>query len=334
MKKQIICFGVREYEVETFTTLAKQYDYDLVLKKEYLTNDNYQIGLNYEVVMVRGNCFLNFDSIKALKESGMNYLLTRTVGFNHIDLDACKKLDVKCARVPGYSPNSVAELAVTYIMTLNRNIVPSVNATSKGNFTVQNFMFSPEIRNLTVGVLGCGRIGLTDASLMKGLGATVLGFDLYPNDYGRGILDRYASIEEIQAECDVISVHMPYFKGSNDNFIDAEFLSKMKDGSILVNTARGELVDATAVADAIDSGKLRGAAMDVLANEKLTFFKNQEGVLVDPVAERLKNLFPKVLMTPHVGSATDEALKNMVEISLQNLDQYLETGDCANSLIK
>ena len=334
MKKQIICFGVRDYEIETFKLLGAKYDYDLVLNKEYITNENFEIGLNYEVVMVRGNCFLNFDSIKALKDSGMKYLLTRTVGFNHIDLDACKKLGVACARVPGYSPNSVAELAVTYILSLNRSIVPSVNSTASGDFTVQNFMFSPEIRNLTVGVLGCGRIGLTDARLMKGLGARVIGYDLYECEAGKDVLDKYATIEEIQQECDVISVHMPYFKGENDNFIDAEFISKMKDNSIIVNTARGELVDASAVADAIESGKLRGAAMDVLANEKLTFFKKQSGDLVDPVANRLKNLFPKVLLTPHVGSATDEALKNMIEISLENLDEYLNNGTCKNSLIK
>lgn len=334
MKKEIICFGVRDYEVSTFEELGKKYDYKLVLKKEYLTNDNYELGLNYEVVMVRGNCFLNYDSIKALKESGLKYLLTRTVGFNHIDLDACKKLDVACARVPGYSPNSVAELAVTYIMALNRSLVFSVNETSQGDFRVKNEMFSPEIRNLTVAVLGCGRIGLTSATLLKGMGARVIGYDVFQCDRGREVLDKYATIEEVQKEADIITVHMPYFKGENDNFINADFISKMKDGTIIVNTARGELVDASAIADAVESGKLRGAALDVIANEKLTFFKKHEGALEDPVAEKLRGLYPRVLMTPHVGSATDEALKNMVEVSLQNLDEYLSTNTCKNSLIK
>lgn len=334
MKKEIICFGVRDYEVSTFEELGKKYDYKLVLKKEYLTNDNYELGLNYEVVMVRGNCFLNYDSIKALKESGLKYLLTRTVGFNHIDLDACKKLDVACARVPGYSPNSVAELAVTYIMALNRSLVFSVNETSQGDFRVKNEMFSPEIRNLTVAVLGCGRIGLTSATLLKGMGARVIGYDVFQSDRGREVLDKYATIEEVQKEADIITVHMPYFKGENDNFINADFISKMKDGTIIVNTARGELVDASAIADAVESGKLRGAALDVIANEKLTFFKKHEGALEDPVAEKLRGLYPRVLMTPHVGSATDEALKNMVEVSLQNLDEYLSTNTCKNSLIK
>lgn len=334
MKKEIICFGVRDYEVSTFEELGKKYDYKLVLKKEYLTNDNYELGLNYEVVMVRGNCFLNYDSIKALKESGLKYLLTRTVGFNHIDLDACKKLDVACARVPGYSPNSVAELALTYIMALNRSLVFSVNETSQGDFRVKNEMFSPEIRNLTVAVLGCGRIGLTSATLLKGMGARVIGYDVLQSDRGREVLDKYATIEEVQKEADIITVHMPYFKGENDNFINSDFISKMKDGAIIVNTARGELVDASAIADAVESGKLRGAALDVIANEKLTFFKKHEGALEDPVAEKLRGLYPRVLMTPHVGSATDEALNNMVEVSLQNLDEYLSTNTCKNSLIK
>lgn len=120
MKKEMICFGVRDYETPCFNELAEKYGYDLKLVPEFLTNDNFELALNNECVLVRGNCFLNEDSITKLHASGMRYLLTRTVGYNHIDIDACKKLGVEAAYVPGYSPNAIAELALTLGMMLLR----------------------------------------------------------------------------------------------------------------------------------------------------------------------------------------------------------------------
>ena len=127
----------------------------------------------------------------------------------------------------------------------------------------------------------------------------------------------YKPLEEVLAEADIITVHVPYFKGQNDHFINDEFIAKMKQDAILVNTARGELQDIEAIIRGIESGKLGGYATDVLEGEREIFFKDFEGQAIpNKVYERLVSLYPKVLVTPHIGSYTDEALTNMIEISL------------------
>ncbi len=333
MKKEMICFGVRDYETPCFNELAEKYGYDLKLAPEFLTNENFELALNNECVLVRGNCFLNEDSITKLHASGMKYLLTRTVGYNHIDVDACKKLGVEVAYVPGYSPNAIAELALTLGMMLLRNTAYMVDLSRQKDFRVTSQMFSREIRNCKVGVIGCGKIGLTAASLFKGLGAEVLGYDVYQSDAAKEVV-RFVEMEELIKESDIISLHMPHIKGVNDNLVDAEFISKMKDNAIIVNTARGEILDLEAVVAAVESGKLAGAGLDVIANEKELFFNKFDGEIGNDLYERAVKLFPKLLFTPHVGSSTDEALMNMVEISLQNMEEYHNTNTCKNSLTK
>ena len=187
MKKQIACFGVRDYEIPYFEELGKKYDYDLVLFPQFLNTENYQDAYGYEVVMVRGNCVVNKEAMKDLYQHGLRYYLTRTAGYNHVDIEACKELGIETAYVPGYSPNAISELALTLAMMLLRNTAYIVDYTHHGNFKVTNQMFSREVRGCRVGILGCGRIGLTSAQLFKGLGAEVVGYDVYQSDRAKEI---------------------------------------------------------------------------------------------------------------------------------------------------
>ncbi len=334
MKGKMICFGVRDYEVPYFNELGKKYDYELVLSKEYLNDTNYNLAKGYEMVMVRGNCPVNYDHMKELHENGLKYYLTRTAGYNHIDLKACKDFDIKTAFVPGYSPNAISELALTLSMMLLRNAAYATNNTRSGNFKVTNQMFSREIRGCTVGILGCGRIGLTTAKLFKGLGAHVIGYDVFESDAAKVLVD-FKDIDTFLKESDVIVCHMAYFKGKNDNFIDAEKIAKMKDGVIFVNVARGEVVDTKAVLDAVKTNKIAGFGTDVIDHETTLFNKVFDSSKMDnEIHQDIIDLYPRVLITPHIGSATDLALIDMIEITLKNLDEFLEKGTCANSLIK
>lgn len=334
MTRKIICFGVREYERPTFDELGKKYNYDLIYRPQYITNDNRQDAYGYETIMIRGNCFLNRESIADLKEHGLKTVLTRTAGFNHLDVAACKELGINAAYAPGYSPNSVAELTLTLAMTLLRNVAYATNRTHEGNFVVTNQMFSREVRSCTVGILGCGKIGRTSGKLFKGLGSRVIGYDPYPTDEGRAILE-YLPLDEFIAQSDIICCHLPYIKGVNEDFIGRDFISKMKDHSILINAARGECLDFQAAIDAVESGKMDGLGLDVVKNEKDLFFKDHSHeTLADPIHAKLISLYPKVLITPHVGSATNLALRDMIEFSLKNMDEIAATGTCKFTLIK
>ncbi len=334
MKGKMICFGVRDYETPYFQDLEKKYDYDLVLRSEYLNDSNYELAKGYEMVMVRGNCPVNGEHMKELHDAGLKYYLTRTAGYNHIDLNACKELGIKSAFVPGYSPNAISELALTLAMMLVRNTAYATNNTHSGNFKVTNQMFSREIRGCTVGILGCGRIGLTTAKLFKGLGAHVIGYDVYESDAAKVLVD-FKDLDTFLKESDVIVCHMAYFKGKNDNFIDREKIAKMKDGVIFVNVARGEVADTKAILDAVEEGKIAGFGTDVIDHETTLFNKTFDPKAMDnEIHKKIIDLYPRVLITPHIGSATDMALIDMIEVTLKNMDEFLETGDCKNSLIK
>ncbi|WP_302623541.1 2-hydroxyacid dehydrogenase [uncultured Clostridium sp.] len=329
---KLVCYGVRETEVPFFEEINKKFGYDIKLVLSGLNDENVKEAMGAEAIMVRGGCKADRQNLELLKAHGLQYVLTRTVGINHVDLEAVKDLGLKAARVPGYSPNAISELALSLAMMLLRHTAYTVNRTKDKNFTIDSFMFSKEIRNCTVAVLGAGRIGLTTAKLFKGLGARVIAYDVFQSDAAKEIVE-FMELDQVLAEADIISVHMPYIQGVNERMINDEFIAKMKDNAILVNTSRGEVQDTEAIIRAIESGKLGGFGTDVLENEYDVFFKDLTGqALEDKTKEKLISLYPKVLVTPHIGSYTDEALTNMIEYSYENLREYLNDGTCKNSI--
>lgn len=332
-KMTVKCFGVRDYEKPTFDALAEKYDYELVYDSNLIYNENRECGYGFEAIMVRGNCFLNKESITDLKNHGLKYLLTRTAGFNHIDIAGAKELGIPVPFVPGYSPNAISELAVTLTMMLLRNTADMVNKTANElDFKVYDSYFSREIRGCTVGVMGCGRIGCTSGMLYKGLGARVIGYDVFQSDYAKTVFE-FKELDDFLKESDIICIHMPYIKGSNEEFVNKALFDKMKDGVIVVNTARGEIMNHTDLIAALESGKVAAYGCDVVSNEKPLFGKKlSKADITDPVHQKLIDMYPRVLITPHVGSATDKALEGMIETSLQNLDACIATGTCKNDL--
>jgi len=329
---KIIFYGVRDVERPIFEAVNKKFGYEMTLIPEYLTDEaTAKKAAGHDVVVLRGNCFATKERLDIYKELGVKYVLTRTVGVNHIDIPYAKELGFKMAYVPFYSPNAIAELALTLAMTLLRNVTYTGNKTKDKNFIVDKQMFSREVRNCTVGVLGLGRIGMTAAKLFKGLGANVIGFDIFPKTGVKDIVTQM-SLDEVLAKSDIITLHAPYIK-ENGKIITKEAIAKMKNNVILINTGRGELVDTDALVEGLESGKIYGAGIDTLENEVEIFFKDFKGkTLPVPAFEKLIDMYPKVIITPHVGSYTDEAALNMIETTFDNIKEYLDTGDCKNKI--
>ena len=329
---KVTCYGVRKNEVEFFHKLNK-YGYELNLVENLMSKENVEEAKGSDAVIVRGVCAANAENLETLSSYGIKYVFTRAAGINNIDLKTAEKLGIKVARVPGYSPNAIAELSLTLAMMLLRHTAYTVERTAKYDFRVTPTMFSKEIRNCKVGIIGVGKIGLTEAKLFKGLGAEVLGYDVYQSDEAKEIV-KFVELDELLSESDIVSLHMPYIAGQNDKFVNTEFISKMKTGAILINTARGELQSNEAVLDALRANKLGGYGTDVFDNESKLFFKNHEdgNQIHDQVVRQIIDFYPKVLVTPHIGSNTDEALSNMIETSFDNLNEILTTGKCKNSV--
>lgn len=330
---KVLCYGVRDVERPFFEKLAKEYDLEVSCTSNFLnTKETAELAKGFDCVVLRANCFANKENLDLYKGYGIEYLLTRTVGTNHIDIPYAKELGFKMAFVPFYSPNAISELAVTHAMMLLRHMSYTTYKTGvKKDFTVDAEMFSKEVRNCTVGVVGLGRIGMTTAKLFKGLGANVLGQDLFPKVGVEDIVTQ-VELDELLAKSDVVCLHCPFIP-ENGKVVTKEFLSKMKEGAILVNAARGELQDVPALVEALESGHLGGLGIDVLENESKVFFKDfKGGAIEDPTINKLVDMYPKVLVSPHMGSYTDEAVTNMIETSFQNLREYMETGDCKNKI--
>lgn len=329
---KIISYGVRPIEEYFFHDLNIS-SYELTLIPELLTDENVEFCKGADVLLLRGNCQADRKNLTKIKEYGVQYILTRTTGYDHIDLEAVKDLDFKlCARVPSYSPNAISELAVSLALGLRRKSFAILAKTSVKNYIAYDDYFAKEIRLSTVGIIGVGRIGMCSIKAFQGLGAKTLGYDPFPSEEAKNLVE-LVSLDTLLTKSDIVVLHCPYFKDVNSFLVNKEFIAKMKDKSILINTARGELVDLSAVLEGIESGKLAGVGLDVLERERDCFFKDHVGQkLLDPIVEKLVSYYPKVIVTPHLGSFTDEALTNMIKISYSNLEQFLQTGFCDNNL--
>ena len=315
---KVLCYGVREVETPIFDKVNEKFQYDVTYVPHLLTTENVHEVAGFDALILRANCIANRANLEVIKNTyGIKYVFTRTAGTNHIDLEAAKELGVHVAYVPMYSPNAIAELAVGFAMDLSRHSLYAASRANILDFTIDNYMFSREIRNSVVGIIGLGNIGLTSAKLFHGLGATIIGNDIV--DKGIDYIEQM-DLESLAARADVIVLHCPFIPGVNDKLINEALISKMKDGVIIVNVARGELVDIPAVVAGVRANKIHGFATDVVENEPKTFGKkfNDTTELVPEIAD-LVALYPRVLVAPHIGSYTDEAVLNMVEYSFENL---------------
>jgi Lactate dehydrogenase and related dehydrogenases len=329
---KILCYGVRAVEEPIFKSVNERFGYELTLVPHLLNSENVDEVAGFDALLLRANCKADRQNLEIIKNKyGINYVLTRTAGVNHIDLEAAKELGIRVAYVPIYSPNAIAELAVAFAMDLARHSLYSASRGATLDFTIDNYMFSKEIRNSVVGIIGLGSIGLTSARLFNGLGATVVGYDVIEKNES---YITQVSLDELVKTSDVIVLHCPFIPGANDKMINAELISKMKDGVIIVNVARGELQDVEAIVAGIKSGKIAGFATDVLVDEVKTFGKKFASIdELLPEVKSLVELYPKVLISPHIGSYTDEAVINMVETSFENLEDIIKNNESKKILV-
>lgn len=328
---RIICFGVRDYEKTIFHKIEQKYDMRFVLSNLYIDDTNYQIASGYDVIILRANCHLSETSLETLQKRGLKYLLTRTIGYNHIPLEACHKLGIKVAYAPGYSPSSIAELGVSLALNIIRNVPEAIFNATKYDFRLNQRMFGREIRECVIGIVGCGTIGKETARLYSVMGAKVLGFDIVQDESIIDIIE-YCSFERICREADIISIHMSYDKDKNKHFIGKNEFEMMKDHVVIINTARGPLIDTEALIESIQSGKVFGAGLDVIEYEKDTFFKSQDERTVNPIIKKLVDLYPRVIITPHISSSTDVAVYDSLRITIENLFQLINGIECKNMI--
>ena len=253
---------------------------------------------------------------KKLAAMGIKQISTRTAGFDMFDLNACRDNGITVTNVTVYSPRAIAEMGLTHAMYLLRRIGDYTSRMEEGDFRWNPELISNEIYNQTVGIIGLGNIGGATAQIYKALGARVLAYDPNKNvEYSPYV--EYTDLDTIIKTADIISLHTPLLP-STKNMLAAPQFAAMKNNAIVINMARGALINTADLIDALKNKEIAGAGLDTLADE--TGFFNHE-VAVDDLPDDYKQLqtLPNVLITPHVAFFTQTSIRNMVEISLNDV---------------
>lgn len=263
-----------------------------------------------------------------LAEYGVRNIGLRSAGLDTVDIRKAHALGMTVTNVPSYSPPAVAELTLTHIMTLVRHLNQFHDRAAHNNYIVSGLM-SPEISELTIGIIGVGRIGSQVARIFHALGATVIGNDIRENHDLDDILT-FVSKDELFARADVVTMHT-WLDEHTHHLISADALHAMKPTAYLVNASRGPVVDTDALIEALDTGEIAGAALDVVEGEATLYNRTYDGRIPDARYRRLEDM-PNVIVSPHVGFFTDIAVHNMVFEALDDAQTIIEGGSTPHEI--
>lgn len=325
--KRIAFFDTKPYDKIWFD----EYNggrYEIVYFEGKLNRNTVGITAGFDGVCGFVNDDINADVINSLVKNNVKILAMRSAGYSNVDLKAAEgRLPV--VRVPAYSPYAVAEHAMGLLLTVNRKLARAVTRTRDFNFSIAGLM-GVDLHGKTVGVIGTGTIGRVFIDICRGFGMKVIAFDPYPaNDSG---ID-YVTLNELFSRSDIISLHCPLTDSSYHILNEAAF-SLMKKGVFIINTSRGALVDTTALLNALNSEKVRGAALDVYEEETDLFFEDMSGTIIkdDTLALLISN--PNVVLTSHQAFLTEEALQAIAKVTLDNLDDYFADKPLKNAVTR
>lgn len=317
-------FSAKKFEIETFSLVNNKQGHEILYFESVLTPQTASLAQGYDCICAFVNDDLSAEVLHTLKAGGTNLIALRSAGFNHVDIETANKIGLKVVRVPEYSPYAIAEHVVALIQTLNRKTHRAYNRVREGNFSLDRLV-GFDLNKKKVGIIGVGKIGKILAKIMTGFGCEVLLFDNRKDEsFALKYKCRFTSVSEIFEKSDIISLHIPLTKDTV-HFIDYKELEKMKRGVMLINTGRGGLINTKALIDALKSGHIGSAGLDVYEEEEGVFFSDfSDKILNDDMLVRLIS-FPNVLITGHQAFLTREALTGIAETTLKNISDF-ESG--------
>lgn len=322
-------YGAQPDELAMYEKAKTQYGFSFEFAKAPLNEDTVNEVHDCEGIILVTTCQVSEKVISELKARGVKYLATRSAGSDHVDYQAVIKHGLRCANVPFYAPEAISEHTILMALSVLRHSKKSYEKIKSGDFTMAGLR-GRQIGRLTAGVLGTGRIGRTTMSFLKGFGTNILGWDPYPNAAAEKLCT-YVERDELLKQSDIIFLHCP-LNDDSYHVIDEKTIAMMKPGAVLINTARGGLVDHAAVLKALESGKLSGFGFDVYENEaEFVRKKRSPDEINDPVFKALLNR-EDTAYSAHVAFYTDGAIYSMIDVTLQNLKEYETTGECKNEI--
>ena len=312
---RIYVYDVADFEEEFLEQIQKTSQDELTLTKEHLDLDSLEKAKGYDGIAVLGYSKIDRAVLEKMKEMGINHLATRTIGYDHFDVATAKQLGISLYNAY-YSPNNVADFTVMMMLVMLRKAKISICRALVNDFSLDDMM-GREMRSLTVGIIGTGKIGATVIKNLSGFGCKIRAYDKFENPQIKDLVE-YVDLDTLYKTCDMISLHVPLLE-DNYHMINYETIMKMKPGVIIVNTARGGLINTEDLIRALEEKHVGGAAVDTVEEES--------GVMHIDVGTRIVNKrsllylkqFPNVLYTQHYGFFTQEAVLSMITSALDAL---------------
>ena len=322
--KKIAFFDTKSYDRIWFDRLGK--DYEIIYFEEKLNAHTAKFTDGFDAVCAFVNDRIDAGAIDRLYKNGVEVIAMRCAGYSNVDVKAAfEKLHI--VRVPAYSPHAVAEHTMGLLLTLNRRLHKAYNRTREFNFSIAG-LTGTDLYGKTAGIIGTGKIGRAFLEICRGIGMHVIAYDKFP--LLNSNID-YVPLETLLSQSDVISLHCPLTPESR-HILNKNAFSKMKKGVFILNTSRGALIDSEALLDALNNGTVGGAGLDVYEEEADLFFEDRShDVMLDDTLALLVSR-PNVLLTAHQAFLTEEALQNIAEETLRNLDAYFSGAPLDNEI--
>lgn len=322
---KIIFFEVENWERPTFEKLNGGHQVECI--SEALVENNASEYASAEIVSTFIYSHLNAEVLQQLPR--LKLIATRSTGFDHIDTEYCQKHGIKICNVPYYGDNTVAEHVFALLLAISHKIIEAVDRTRRGDFSLQGLQ-GFDLRGKTIGVIGTGAIGRYVIRIANGFQMNVLAFDIKPNSELESRFNfRYVSMDELLSTSDIITLHIPATVQTHHLLSKKEF-DKMKKGMILINTARGSLIDNKAFLEAVSDRTIAAAALDVLPEEPAmreevellhSAYRQRydlDSLLADHLTLRLRN----VIVTPHSAFNTREAVQRILDVTVDNIATF------------
>lgn len=299
--------------------------------KLFLNRDTAPTAAGHEVVLSSVNDTLDAEVLRHLAKGGTQMIAQRATGYNNIDLIAAQDLGLTVARVSYYSPYSVAEFAWALALAVDRRIVRAAHRTREFDFRLDGLL-GRDLHGRTAGVVGTGKIGTVFARIAHGFGMRLLGCDITENPDCLALGMEYVSREQLFAESNMVSLHVPLLPDTY-HLVNADMLGLMRDDAILINSSRGGLVDTDALLTSLRAGRLSGVGLDVYEEEAGVFFLDKSlEVMTDERLARLMT-FPNVLVTSHQAYFTQDAVGQIAETTVRNIEDYFADRTSENTLV-
>ena len=313
---RILFYDTKSYDQNSFDATCEAFpNVEIEYTKSDLDPRTATLAEGFDAVCAFVSSDVGAQTLSILHEKGVGLVLMRCAGYNNVDINKAKELNIRVMCVPGYSPEAVAEHAMALALACNRRLYKAYNKVRENDFSLGGLM-GFNFHEKTAGIIGSGKIGAAMCRICHGFGMRVIAYDVYENPVLKDFVE-YVSLDTLLAESDLISLHCPLLE-STHHMINIDTICKMKDGVILVNTSRGALVKTDDLIEGIRMHKFAGVGLDVYEEETNNVFEDRSDEILEHSTTARLLSFPNVMITSHQGFFTREALAAIAETTLQN----------------